>query len=584
MVNQFDFLAPDAIAWEARLISDVDSPIWDMTVDSSGNVYVVGRVDNALAGNAYAGSYDTWAAKYSPDGELLWVDQFGTPYDDRSWAVAVYDDALYVAGRTAGSLGADLVGETDIFVAQYDLDGTLIWVEQMGTLAIDATNALAIDPDGNPVVVGWSEGSPDSAQGVVTLRYGPDGSLITNQTAELAGQATIDGRIVVGGGHVDAEGYIYAAGDYTVGTGDKEDVDVFASKHDPEGNLLWEATLASPANERCFDMEADAEGNVYLVGWTLGELEGTSAGDEDAFIAKFDPNGELLWVDQFGTPFRDFAYGLAIDDNGNVYATGYSQYIADDEETMVAITWLANYNAEGDLLWQFYLNTDYNDFARAIDLDEHGNIYLAGYTLGEKGENPQGERLNLTTTDSNKDAWVIKIDADVLPSEALDGGAVTGDPEAALLDLTAMSDPVVVEFTVNREAAYDNVVGYYAVTDASGGIDLDGDGLADVQPGDEGYTEAALATYEADVLLATTNGQETVVLHSLDGGALYAPLIVVDASPTTVDDGQAVYFAFAAANGDGLDHIQVSGNTLMVEDIAGGGDRDFNDVVVTVAL
>jgi len=562
MTNQFSdvqFLPQSAFAWESRFLNDVDNPIWDMVVDSDGNTYVVGRVDGPLADQSYAGIYDSWIAKYSPDGELLWVEQFGTPQDDRIWGVSLYEDTLYVAGRTSGSLAGDFAGETDIFVAQYDLDGNQIWVEQMGTPALEATNSVEVDPAGNPVVVGWSEGLGDTRQGVVTLKYDTDGNLVYNVTSELSEQITLDSRIVVGGGYIDADGFIYAAGEYTTANRPADGFDVFASKHDADGTLLWEATLTSSADERCFDVEVDGDGNVYIVGWTLGNLEGSSAGQEDAYIAKFDPDGTLLWVDQFGTEYRDFAYGLAIDDAGNVYVTGYSQHITDDNEAMYATSWLAYYDNQGNAEWLYYLETDYNDFARGIDLDPAGNVYLSGYTLGEKGENPIGVQITVTTVDKDKDSWVIKLDADILPTT----------PQA--LATTAEDTPLLL--TATSLIAGTNTVNGIAPTLQDGSLTVSAGALVD--NGDGTFTYTPPANFNGEVTLAynlvDANGgvspqQHTVVVTAVND----SPASLTSSPPSLVAAGNAATpgrawavategtYAYVADNDPGVQIFDIS--------------------------
>jgi hypothetical protein len=136
-----------------------------------------------------------------------------------------------------------------------------------------------------------------------------------------------------------------------------------------------------------------------------------------------------------------------------------------------------------------------------------------------------------------------------------------------LLDLTPFEGPTEVQFTLFREAAFNNSAGYYQVLDAEGSIDVDGDGNPDLQPGDEGYAEAAFVN--ASITLTTPNLQETVVTETLAGGFLYAPFISVNSDPNRL------YLPFAAANPE---RFQVSEDgTLLFED---AGDNDFNDLTV----
>lgn len=69
----------------------------------------------------------------------------------------------------------------------------------------------------------------------------------------------------------------------------------------------------------------DPKGFVYVGGYTSGALPGQAhQGGEDAFLARFDPSGKLLWLRQFGTPLNDGVFGLTLDSAGNAYVTGHT--------------------------------------------------------------------------------------------------------------------------------------------------------------------------------------------------------------------------------------------------------------------
>ncbi len=151
------------------------------------------------------------------------------------------------------------------------------------------------------------------------------------------------------------------------------------------------------------------------------------------------------------------------------------------------------------------------------------------------------------------------------------------------LDLRGITSLVNVEFVVNREASYNNFVGFYRVTDENGGIDTNSDGKADILPGQNGYTQAAINGRVSDIALTVNNGGTANFNNTLQGGAMYVPFIVVNNTINT--SNPEAYFTFLGANSDGVDHVRVLGNnTFAFEDVRGGGDRDFNDIVAQVKL
>jgi hypothetical protein len=99
---------------------------------------------------------------------------------------------------------------------------------------------------------------------------------------------------------VDAEGFIYIAGSIITNLvfGPTRDEDVFLAKHDPHGNLLWREQFGTPRVERVAALAMDAEGYLYLLGDTRGPLASTSPGTVNLYLTKWTPDGEQLWVQQ----------------------------------------------------------------------------------------------------------------------------------------------------------------------------------------------------------------------------------------------------------------------------------------------
>ncbi|MDB9537844.1 cadherin domain-containing protein [Dolichospermum planctonicum CS-1226] len=169
------------------------------------------------------------------------------------------------------------------------------------------------------------------------------------------------------------------------------------------------------------------------------------------------------------------------------------------------------------------------------------------------------------------------------------GTSVQNKPQRELLDLRGSNTPVTANFVVNREAAYNNFVGFYKVNDENGGIDTDGNGTIDVRPGDASYAQAALnlKARVSDLALAVNNNGTATFNKTLQGGSFFAPFIITNGgTPDNYDNiNSRIYFTFGAANSDGVDHVRLLGdNTFGFEDLAGGGDNDFNDVIVKVNL
>jgi phosphodiesterase/alkaline phosphatase D-like protein len=162
------------------------------------------------------------------------------------------------------------------------------------------------------------------------------------------------------------------------------------------------------------------------------------------------------------------------------------------------------------------------------------------------------------------------------------GTGLQGSAQGEVLDLRGVTGTVKADFTVYREAGYNDFVGFYKVDDALTGS------VGGLKPGDAGYAQAAVKARIAGIDLQVANqGTATFTDKPLIGGAVYAPFLIVDGTVDQVLNGQTnqVYFNYLGANADKMDHIRLLGeNTFGFEDLFGGGDRDFNDVIVRANL
>jgi hypothetical protein len=141
---------------------------------------------------------------------------------------------------------------------------------------------------------------------------------------------------------------------------------------------------------------------------------------------------------------------------------------------------------------------------------------------------------------------------------------------------------------VTADAQYHNYAGFYRVEDLAGTV-LDPTNGKSYQPGDSGYVSAALRRAQVvnNGVQFDKNGLAgDAYLH---GGDIYAPFVVANGRVNDVLNSQdpavapKVYFNYQAANTDGIEHVRMLGtNKFGFEDMNGGGDRDFNDLVFQV--
>jgi len=168
------------------------------------------------------------------------------------------------------------------------------------------------------------------------------------------------------------------------------------------------------------------------------------------------------------------------------------------------------------------------------------------------------------------------------------GTSLQDKQQGEVLDLRGLTGLQTATLTVNREAAYNNFVGFFRVTDANGGIDTNSDGVADLLPGQAGYGEAAVKNRVGGIDLSVANQGTATFTGQFEPGSIFAPFLIVNGTPdpfldSNPNNNPAIYFPYLGANSDKVDHVRMLGdNVFGFEDLASGGDKDFNDIIVSV--
>ena len=288
------------------------------------NVSAVDGTGNASSLSADASATTAAAAGWS--GTVL----VGTSSTERSESIAVNSGGdVYVTGYTAGSLyGETNAGGNDVYLAKFDSSGARQWTRLSGTAAGESGNAVAVyDTNGNVYVAGTTAGSLDGqtnagGNDIFVMKYNSAG---TKQWTRLLGTAAAEyayGVAVDGSENVYVTGYTYGNLDGQVNSGD---ADVFLVKYNSSGTKQWTVLLGNSSSNYGYAIAAAASGNVYVSGVTRGSLGGqANAGIQDMFVAKYNSSGSLQWVRMAGSSVFDYCYGVAVDGSENVYVSGSS--------------------------------------------------------------------------------------------------------------------------------------------------------------------------------------------------------------------------------------------------------------------
>jgi uncharacterized delta-60 repeat protein len=179
---------------------------------------------------------------------------------------------------------------------------------------------------------------------------------------------------------VDGSGNVYVTGS---STNENFDPDYTTIKYNSAGEEQWVARYNSPGGfeDDASAITIDGLGNVYVTGTTR-----TSGNNWDYATVKYNSAGQQQWVAVYNGPGNDDdeAAAIAVDDSGNVYVTGFSVGTAYPDYDYATV----KYDSTGQQQWIMRYNGPGNavDFATGIAVDGAGNIYVTGGSVSSSGD------------------------------------------------------------------------------------------------------------------------------------------------------------------------------------------------------
>jgi hypothetical protein len=467
---------PTVLIYAGFLGGSGDDTAFGLDVDGSGNAYVTGYTNSAATfpettgafQAASAGNFDAYVAKVAPDGStLVYASFLSGSSDDHGYGIAVDQTGnAYVSGSTTSTdfptvnpLQATNRGSFDAFVAKVNPTGTaLVYSTYLGGTGNEFGRGIAVDAAGSAYATGDTASSNFPTANPVqaslagntdafVVKVNPAGSALVYSTylggtdLEAAKGIAVDpvgSAYVTGGTFSNDFPTVNAIQATNAGGGD-----AFVAKLNPTGTALVYATyLGGAARNEGGGIAADANGNAYVTGYTVGgfptvnPIQATNAGGSDAFVAKLNPTGSaLLYSTLLGGPLADGGNDIEVDAGGNAYVAGYASAgfpIANTQTpnagNVDAV--VAKLNPTGSaLLYSGFLGGSGNDIGWGIGVDGAGNAYVAGSTPSTAATFPETPSVFQPAAGGAGDAFVAKF-AEV--AAAAPGLATSATPSVAI--------------------------------------------------------------------------------------------------------------------------------------------------------
>ena len=428
-----------------------------VTVDVDGNIYTLGVFEGVVDFDpgpgvfsfSSVGGTDIFISKLDASGNFVWAKQIGSTSYESPYNIAVDASGnIYITGTFqdvvdfdpgAGTYLLTSFGLDDAFISKYDSSGNLVWAKQIGGSSFEVGSSIAVDEYANVYTTGnFSETADlDPGAGIfyATALVGSD-TYISKLDSSGNYLWSIQLEAAMGLGiTVDNDGYMYVTGNFN-GTEDFDPgvgiynltssggYDVYISKFDVSGNIIWAKGVGGPIYEWVYSIAVDQDGNVATTGIFndtadfdpgTGTFYLTSAGNEDIYVSKLDSSGNFLWAKKFGEYSNDYGYSIDIGSNGNIFTTGYFRDTVDfdpgiDTFNLISISgdiFISELDAAGNFVWAANIGSNGGDIGTCIHLDA-GNIYVAGSFASTTDFDPGVDTFYLTNTGFG-DAFVLKL-------------------------------------------------------------------------------------------------------------------------------------------------------------------------------
>lgn len=238
---------------------------------------------------------------------------------------------------------------------------------------------------------------------------------------------------------LDSSGNIYTIGhfqdivDFDPGIGtlnltSSGELDIFISKLDTSGNLLWVKQIGGILNDFGYSIELDGYGNIYATGHFSGTIDFdpgmatyylSATSDKNIFILKLDSSGNFIWAKNIGGAVENAECSIAVKPSGNSYTIGtFSGKVDFNPDTGIYNLsangqkgiFILKLDGSGNFLWAKQMSGNSYASGNAIVLDSTGNIYTTGFFSDTVDFNPDAGTFNLISAGLT-DVFISKLDS-----------------------------------------------------------------------------------------------------------------------------------------------------------------------------
>lgn len=380
----------NAQTWGANTFGQFTNEAVDVETNSNGDYFVIGYVTGETAFNSNnvvpsaAGNGDIYVAKYSDNGNFVWVKTFGGNFSDRGTDLALSPDGgIVITGQFFGSVNfgsttlTSASNSKDIFLAKLDNAGVVIWALSEGGSLAENAYGVTVDHQNNVILTGQFQGQAQIGSSTFTSAIDPN-----------TGQSSFD---------------------------------FFVSKYDQNGTPLWEKNGFAEYEDRGLAVAVDGSNNIFFTGQFSKDLQFAgqtylNLGYNIGFLCKLSPSGNVQFFNQLKAGMV-IPYDLEINSDNQVLVVGdflgnMNYYDASGihsvQNPYSKQIFVMKTSNSGAYSWNYTLGSNDNLSARSVSIDLHKDVFVTGYF--ECGLSQIHDSLPTTFSSVGyKDVYLMKV-------------------------------------------------------------------------------------------------------------------------------------------------------------------------------
>ncbi len=356
---------------------------------------------------------DVYVVRTDVDGKLIWFQTYDEGFIEHGYdVIETTDNGLLIVGDIYNS-AQDFPGNANVYLLRLDKRGRMLWSRQYGGPRFEQGLSICAAPGGGYAILGRTKDTSNGQDDVLLIRVDAEGNELWRRTYGNAGDDRGTAIVPVG------DGFAFTGFSSNVVGGIGNDIILY--RVDGQGEVIWMEVFGTSGNEEAHDLILSAEGTLVLAG-SINNYN-------DAFVAKYTLDGDLVWTKSVGGgPLGDEAFGIVELPDLSLVIAGRTETTASNTDIL-----LAKLDKNSNLIWFRALgDKDLLDTGEDIVATQTGGFAIIGYnaldavffndltlmvadgsgntitnTIGGKVFRDQGN-CHLDASDTGLEGWIVR--------------------------------------------------------------------------------------------------------------------------------------------------------------------------------